>query len=311
MATTITNPNRVVRIAQLLQFRVKADERYLSIEDGVEQVLSALPLAVAPSGGSTGNDGLMSRGDKAKVDGIPANPKYTDTTYENASQSAAGLMSSGDKTKLDGIEEGAQKNVTPTWDAITGKPSTFTPSAHTHTKSDISDFTHTHTKSQISDFPTLGTAAAKGVASGVNTSENLVQSNHVKAYVDDRSLIPVNINALTPSSTFVKGNVLGINGRYYRCTQDTSNFPVTLAVDDGAFVVNTVNGNISFVITDNTLNSGWELWSDAGLEYNLALIEQRLTQIAIDGTTYNIEDLFRAVIQLMPLLNKKIVADNN
>lgn len=34
----------------------------------------------------------------------------TDTTYSNATQSVAGLMSSGDKTKLDGIESGAQVN---------------------------------------------------------------------------------------------------------------------------------------------------------------------------------------------------------
>ena len=37
------------------------------------------------------------------------------------------------------------------WSNVTGKPSTFTPS------------NHTHTKSQITDFPALGTAAAKNV----------------------------------------------------------------------------------------------------------------------------------------------------
>lgn len=40
---------------------------------------------------------------KAKVDAIPANPKYTDTTYDVATQSEAGLMSAADKTKLDGF----------------------------------------------------------------------------------------------------------------------------------------------------------------------------------------------------------------
>lgn len=40
---------------------------------------------------------------KAKVDAIPANPKYTDTTYSNATASSAGLMSAADKVKLNGL----------------------------------------------------------------------------------------------------------------------------------------------------------------------------------------------------------------
>ena len=41
---------------------------------------------------------------------VPANAVFTDTTYSNATQSAAGLMSATDKTKLDGIASGAQVN---------------------------------------------------------------------------------------------------------------------------------------------------------------------------------------------------------
>ena len=35
---------------------------------------------------------------------VPADAKFTDTTYENATSSKAGLMSSSDKSKLDGIK---------------------------------------------------------------------------------------------------------------------------------------------------------------------------------------------------------------
>lgn len=42
---------------------------------------------------------------KTKVDNIPANPKYTDTTYGLASQSSNGLMSAADKKRLDNIKE--------------------------------------------------------------------------------------------------------------------------------------------------------------------------------------------------------------
>ena len=87
-----------------------------------------------------------------KVDGhtvltdVPTGAVFTDTTYSDATTSVHGLMSSTDKTKLDGVESGAEKNISPDWNATSGdskilnKPSTFSPSAHTHTKSDITDF---------------------------------------------------------------------------------------------------------------------------------------------------------------------------
>lgn len=90
---------------------------------------------------SASADGLMSKEDKAKLDGISKEAnKYelptasdavlggikvgtnlsidangvlsaTDTTYDNATTTEAGLMSGADKTKLDSIETGAQANV--------------------------------------------------------------------------------------------------------------------------------------------------------------------------------------------------------
>ena len=42
---------------------------------------------------------------------VPANAKFTDTTYNEATTTAAGLMSSSDKSKLNGIDAGANKTV--------------------------------------------------------------------------------------------------------------------------------------------------------------------------------------------------------
>lgn len=42
---------------------------------------------------------------KQKVDAIPLNPKYTDTTYSVATQSRSGLLSVADKKRLDNIKE--------------------------------------------------------------------------------------------------------------------------------------------------------------------------------------------------------------
>jgi hypothetical protein len=41
---------------------------------------------------------------------------------------------------------------TPFWDNIPDKPTSFPPSAHTHTKADITDFAHTHPRGDIADF---------------------------------------------------------------------------------------------------------------------------------------------------------------
>lgn len=42
---------------------------------------------------------------------VPANAKFTDTTYTAATASKDGLMSKTDKSKVDGVEVGAQANV--------------------------------------------------------------------------------------------------------------------------------------------------------------------------------------------------------
>lgn len=51
---------------------------------------------------TTTSDGLMSKEDKTKLDGLH--------TYSDATTAASGLMSASDKTKLDGVAEGAEKN---------------------------------------------------------------------------------------------------------------------------------------------------------------------------------------------------------
>ena len=43
--------------------------------------------------------------EKEKVAGIPSNPKYTDTTYSEATTSTKGLMSASDKQKINNLKE--------------------------------------------------------------------------------------------------------------------------------------------------------------------------------------------------------------
>lgn len=147
----------------------------------------------------------------------------------------------------------------------------------------------------------------------------------------DSILHPIDIRTLTPSSTFVKNAVIGINGVLYRSVRATSNFPVTLTVEGNAFVVNIVNGKIAFVVSDPTINQDWEIFTDASIEYwveqiNTALAGKQATISDIDtirsnasaaikttseytagNVTYTATQLLQAVADLM---NKTVVVQN-
>lgn len=73
--------------------------------------------------------------------------------YPIASPTALGTIKVGENLIItDDGTLNAEAGGASGWNDIKDKPSTFTPSKHTHTKAEISDFSHTHTKSQITDF---------------------------------------------------------------------------------------------------------------------------------------------------------------
>lgn len=143
---------------------------------------------------------------------------------------------------------------------------------------------------------------AKKYLSKINKDGSTIYVKDEEA--QDALLIPVSISSLTPSSSFAKNAVIGINGVIYRATKATSSFPVTLQVDGNAFVTHTVNGKTAFVVTDSTLNSDWEIWTDAAIEYWISQLDGRVTSlenlsVTYDGTTYTLSQLMTAMAQLM------------
>lgn len=122
---------------------------------------------------------------------------------------AAGFMTGADKTKLDGIESGANNYVHPSgdgnlhvpatgttnntkalkagatagslswgfvdWSEVTSKPSTFTPSSHTHSTSEISNLSSWTGSSAIT---TLGTIAS-GTWNGTAITSTYIAANAV------------------------------------------------------------------------------------------------------------------------------------
>lgn len=118
------------------------------------------------------------------------------------------------------------------------------------------------------------------------------------------ALYPVDVNTLTPTSTFVANAIIGINGVIYRAKVATSNFPVPLVVDGNAFVVQTIDGKIVFTTTSSTVHADWEQWTDAAIEYWKAQLDARVSAlenktVTYNGVTYTVNDLLTAMAQLM------------
>jgi len=137
-----------------------------------------------------------------------------------------------------------------------------------------------------------------------NTLEKAVNLGQLKMAYEAGALLPVDISTLTPASTFQKNAVIGINGVLYRATGATQNLPCTLTVQDGQFVVNIVNGKMAFVVTDAAPNEGWEVFTDASIEYWISQLNARIT--ALEGETYTAngqqytrQQLLQAVAELM------------
>lgn len=160
-----------------------------------------------------------------------------------------------------------------------------------------------------------------------------IWTNQIKPKIPDISgaLYPVNVNTLTPSITFVKNAVIGINGVIYRAKQDTTHFPVVLVTQEGAFVVNTTaTGKIAFVTASQTIDTDWEVFTDAAIEYwvetlNAALAAKQdaiadleairanaqnavkaTDEYTVDGVGYPVSVLLQSVANLM---SKTIVVD--
>lgn len=71
------------------------------------------------------SDGILHPTTYALNATVPSNAVFTDTTYSNATTSAAGLMSASDKTKLNGIATGAEVNVQSDWNVTSTSSDAF------------------------------------------------------------------------------------------------------------------------------------------------------------------------------------------
>ena len=107
------------------------------------------------------------------------------------------------------------------WSGVTGKPSTFTPSAHTHTIANVTGLqsaldgkaasSHTHTKSQITDFPASlknPTSVVIKLNGGVTEGTNMFTYDGSAA--KSINITPAGIGAAASAHTHTIANVTGL-----------------------------------------------------------------------------------------------------
>ena len=107
------------------------------------------------------------------------------------------------------------------WSGVTGKPSTFTPSAHTHTIANITNLqtaldgkaasSHTHTKSQITDFPTsIKNPTSVVIKLNGGTTEGTNMFTYDGSAAKSINITPAGIGASASSHTHTIANVTGL-----------------------------------------------------------------------------------------------------
>ena len=107
------------------------------------------------------------------------------------------------------------------WSGVTGKPSTFTPSAHTHTIANITNLqtaldgkaaaSHRHTKSQITDFPTsIKNPTSVVIKLNGGTTEGTNMFTYDGSTAKSINITPAGIGASASSHTHTIANVTGL-----------------------------------------------------------------------------------------------------
>ena len=170
----------------------------------------------------------------------------------------------------------------PEWDKIANKPSTFTPSAHTHTVS------------QITDFPTLGALASKDKVDESDLNFNIPEGVVVDSALSTTSENPVQNKVITNAlSSYVKTADLNITlGNYYTTTEVYTKQEVNdkLASAGGGDVMTSGNLEEDYIIvgagTKSIKNSGQTL-SNLALKSEIPSLENTWRPIKVGSTTLN------------------------
>lgn len=153
---------------------------------------------------------------------------------------------------------GTEYKITRDWNDLTGKPNTFTPSAHNHVKADITDFSHTHVKSDITDF----------------------SHTHVKTDITDFSHTHTKTDITDFSHTHVKADITDFAHNHVK--SDITDFPTNLS----SFTNDVIEGNPTVPSgTTPTALTGLKIGASYYSISSGSTITDYLKSISVSGTT--------------------------
>ena len=184
--------------------------------------------------------------EKANLYVHPSHTAYAEGLYKLTVDALGHVVKAAAVTKADITGLGIPGQDTHDWASITGKPTSYTPSGHTHddryyTESEMdtklagkSDTGHTHTKSQITDFPALGTAAAKNAGDFAAASHNHDTVYYKKSEIDTKLS-----GVATSGHTHAWGDITGkpstfTPSAHKHVKADITDFPTSMPASDVA-----------------------------------------------------------------------------
>lgn len=178
----------------------------------------------------------------------------------------------------------------PEWDKIANKPSTFTPSAHTHTVS------------QITDFPTLGALASKDKVDESDLNFNIPEGVVVDSALSATSENPVQNKVITNTlSSYVKTADLNVTlGNYYTTNEVYTKEEVNdkIASAGGGDVMASGDLATDYIIVGagakSVKNSGQTL-SNLALKSEIPSLSGYATQSWVTSQGYSTENTWRPV----------------
>lgn len=173
----------------------------------------------------------------------------------------------------------------PEWNKIANKPSTFTPSAHTHTVN------------QITDFPTLGALASKDKVDESDLNFNIPEGVVVDSALSATSENPVQNKVITNAlSSYVKTADLNVTlGNYYTTNEVYTKEEVNdkIASAGGGDVMASGDLAIDYIIvgagTKSVKNSGQTL-SNLALKSEIPSLSGYATQSWVTSQGYSTEN---------------------
>ena len=159
---------------QILGWSADGTAKWVNERDTTYSAFKGATSSAAGSAGLVPAPGTANAGQYLKGDGTWGTP--TNTTYNDATQSAHGLMTAADKTKLDGIATGANKYVHPAYTAKDAGLYKVTVDATGHVSA--------ATAVVKADITALGIPATNTTYSKATTSADGLMSSTDKAKLD-------------------------------------------------------------------------------------------------------------------------------